>query len=195
MKMKKSLILLSIASMIALSACGNEASQNNPANNNQGVVEQGAGHAGMDHGDMNHSSSGEVPAGLKEAKTPAFPVGSQVIMNTDHMEGMKGATATIVGAYDTTVYAISYTPTTGGPKVTNHKWVIHEELKDAAAEPFKPGDQVVVQADHMKGMSGATATIDTAEQTTVYMLDYTPTTGGEVVKNHKWFVGSELSAK
>ncbi|NRS19318.1 DUF1541 domain-containing protein [Brevibacillus sp. HB1.2] len=37
--------------------------------------------------------------------------------------------------------------------------------------------------------------IDPAEQTTVYMLDYTPTTGGEVMKNHKWFVGSELSAK
>lgn len=190
MKKKLTLIVVSVASMIALTACGNDS-----PGNNQSATEQGAGHAGMNHGDINHSSSGEVPEGLKDAKSPAFPVGSQVTMNVDHMEGMKGATATIVGAYDTTVYEISYTPTTGGPKVTNHRWVIHEELKDAGAEPFSQGDQVVVQADHMKGMSGATVTIDMAEQTTVYMLDYTPTTGGEMVKNHKWFVGSELSAK
>lgn len=47
----------------------------------------------------------------------------------------------------------------------------------------------------MPGMKGATATIDSAEQTTVYMVDYTPTTGGEPVKNQKWVTGSELKAK
>ncbi len=42
-------------------------------------------------------------------------------------------------------------------------------------------------------MNGAKASIDSAEQTTVYMVDYTPTTGGEVVKNHKWVTESEIT--
>lgn len=32
------------------------------------------------------------------------------------MKGMNGAEATIVGAYDTTAYTVSYTPKTGGKK-------------------------------------------------------------------------------
>ncbi len=47
----------------------------------------------------------------------------------------------------------------------------------------------------MKGMDGATAEIDSGEPTTVYMIDYTPTSGGEKVTNHKWVTESELSAK
>ncbi|WP_253701620.1 DUF1541 domain-containing protein [Bacillus sp. FJAT-27445] len=31
----------------------------------------------------------------------------------------------------------------------------------------------------MKGIADATATIDSAEKTTVNMIDFTPTTGGE----------------
>jgi hypothetical protein len=42
-------------------------------------------------------------------------------------------------------------------------------------------------------MKGATAEIDSAEKTTVYMVDFTPTTGGEEVKNHQWVTESELS--
>jgi len=45
----------------------------------------------------------------------------------------------------------------------------------------------------MKGMEGATATIDSVEKTTVYMVDFTPVTGGEEVKDHKWVTESELS--
>ncbi|QYF85637.1 YdhK family protein [Brevibacterium sp. PAMC21349] len=142
---------------------------------------------------MDHSSSEEVPEGLKEAKNPTYEVGSQAILETDHMEGMKGAKATIVGAYDTTVYAISYTPTTGGERVENHKWVIQEEIKDARDEPLEHGTEVTVDAAHMKGMDGAKAKIDSAEATTVYVVDYIPTTGGEEVKNHKWVTESELS--
>jgi hypothetical protein len=144
---------------------------------------------------MNHSTSGQFPKGLREAKNPTFKVGSQAFIKADHMPGMKGAKATIVGAYDTTAYAVSYTPTTGGPKVTNHKWVIHEEIKDASNKPYQPGAEVMLEADHMPGMKGAMATIDSAEHTTVYMVDYTPTTGGQPVKNHKWVTESELSAK
>ncbi len=86
-------------------------------------------------------------------------------------------------------------PITGGDPVTNHKWVIQQELKDAGDQLYVSGTEVVLNADHMAGMKGATATVDTGEQTTVYMVDYTPTTGGEPVRNHKWVTGDELKAK
>ncbi|CAM5305087.1 hypothetical protein LSPH24S_07424 [Lysinibacillus sphaericus] len=66
---------------------------------------------------MNHSSSGEVPATLKTAENPKFPVGSKAILTDGHMSGMTGAEATIVGAYDTTAYIISFEPTTGGKTI------------------------------------------------------------------------------
>ncbi|WP_211750054.1 YdhK family protein [Paenibacillus sp. Marseille-Q4541] len=179
--MKKQLLFLSVAAFIVLGGCGNESS--------------GQPVSDMNHSEMNHSSSGEVPNGLKEANNPTYPVGSEAIIQSEHMEGMKGAKATIVGAYDTTAYAVSYTPTTGGEPVKNHKWVIHEEIKDVSNQTLKPGTEVTLEADHMPGMKDAIAVIDSAEDTTVYMVDYTPATGGEPVKNHKWVTESELSAK
>ncbi|MFY4776961.1 YdhK family protein [Metabacillus sp. RGM 3146] len=178
--MKRQLMFLGAAAVIALSGCGNEATH-----------KMGSDHQSMDH--SMHSSSGELPKGLKEAENPTFKVGSEAIMKADHMEGMKGAKATIAGAYSTTAYAVTYTPATGGEKVTNHKWVIQEEIKDAGDQPLKPGAEVMLEADHMKGMKGATAKIDSAEKTTVYMVDYTPSEGGGKVKNHKWVTESELS--
>lgn len=181
--MKKQIVILSVAMMLALSlsACGN----NTTVNTSQ--------HGNMDMGEMHHSGSGVVPTGLKETKKPTYKVGEQVTLQTDHMKGMDGAKATIVGAYDTTVYEVSYTPTTGGSEVKNHKWVIQEEIKEHKGESYKPGDQVILGTDHMEGMNGATATIDTTTQTTVYMVDYTPTIGGEIVKNHQWVTESELT--
>ena len=179
--MRKKLLIgiVTLFTAFTLTACGGE-------------KEEANSHEGMD---MNHSGSGEVPEGLKVAENPTFEVGSQAIIETDHMEGMDGAEATIVGAFDTTAYAISYTPTTGGERVSNHKWVIQEEIDDAGNEMLEPGTEVTVKADHMEGMDGATAEIDSSEQTTVYMVDYTPTNGGEKVTNHKWVTESELSAK
>lgn len=187
--MKKQLLFLGLAMIIVLSGCGNKTTnEENTDVNNETKQEN------MEM-EMNHSGSGEVPATLKVAENPTFKVGSEAIIETDHMKGMKGAVATIVGAYDTTAYAISYTPVTGGERVKNHKWVIQEEIKDADDKTLEPGTEVTVEADHMKGMQGAVATIDSAEKTTVYMIDYTPTTGGEKVTNHKWVTESELSAK
>ncbi|MFS0728408.1 YdhK family protein [Paenibacillus sp. 1P07SE] len=189
--MKKMLVLLSIVATLVLSACGNANNNvgNEPNNVNNGM--QNGGHNG--HADMDHSSSGEVPEGLQEASNPTFPVGSEAVITDAHMSGMKDAVATIVGAYDTTVYTVSYTPTTGGERVTDHKWVVHEEIKDAGSEPFKPGDEVILEADHMSGMEGATATIDSADQTEAYMVDFILTTTGEEVKNHKWVTEDELA--
>lgn len=193
---KFTLFMISLFTALVLAACSDGGNGNNHENMDHGNTNQEkTDNKEMNHSEMNHSSSGEIPKGLKEAKNPTYKVGSEVIIKSDHMEGMNGAEATVVGAYDTTVYTVSYTPTTGGKKVTNHKWVIHEELKDAAGQPYKQGDKVILMADHMKGMNGAPAIIDTAEKTTVYMVDYTPTTGGEKVTNHQWVTESELSAK
>lgn len=184
--MKKQFIMLIVGVLVlVLSACGNNTNQTNTASNSEH-----GGHAGM-----NHSSDGEIPDGLKEANDPTFKVGSQAVIVANHMDGMDGAIATIVGAFDTTVYTVSYTPTTGGEKVTNHKWVIHEEIKDASGTPYQPGETITLEADHIQGMDGVTAQIDSAEQTTVYMVDYMPTTGGDMVKNHKWVTESELKVE
>ncbi|CAM3572748.1 YdhK family protein [Marinicrinis lubricantis] len=182
--MKKQLILLFAAALILLSGCGN--------GNNENDANQTSEHS-EEHSEMNHSSTGEVPEQLEPANSPTFPIGSQAVIQANHMEGMNGATATITGAFDTTVYAVSYTPTTGGKRITNHKWIIHEEIQHAGDQPYEPGTDVVLNADHMEGMLGATAIIDSAEQTTVYMVDYTPTTDGEPVKNHKWVTERELN--
>lgn len=184
--MKKSIFFfLTMLLTVLLAACSTDGQEEAHTNMNHEGKEE------MEH--MNHSSSGELPNGIKEEKNPTFEVGSKAIMYTDHMEGMDGAEATIVGAFDTAVYAISYTPTTGGDQVENHKWIVHEEIQDANDKPYQSGDQVVVEADHMEGMKGVEASIDSAQQTTVYMVDYT-STQGEQVKNHKWVTESELSA-
>jgi hypothetical protein len=177
------IVLVSFITALALTACatnGEETSQREETSHG-------------DHSNMEHSGTGEVPEGLKVEENPTYEVGSMAIIKEGHMEGMKGAEATIVGAYDTVAYAISYDPTNGGERVENHKWVIHEEILDAGAEPLTPGTEVNVEADHMEGMEGATATIDSAEETTVYMINFTSTDGGEEVKNHKWVTESELS--
>jgi len=196
-RMKMSIILSLFAALfLVLGACSNakdENKENTESTENTEGTENTENMEGMDHSNMNHSSSGEVPEGLKVAKNSTYEVGSQAIIESNHMAGMKGAKATVVGAYDTTVYTVSYTPTTGGKRVENHKWAIHEELKDAGEAPLEPGTEVTINANHMEGMDGATAEIDSAEKTTVYMVNFTPTTGGEEVKNHKWVTESELS--
>ena len=163
-------------------------------NQNSNVDNLNTDYKTMKTGDKN-SGSVEVPKGLKEAKNPAYKVGSQVVVKADHIKGMYGAKATVVGAYDTTAYSVTYIPTTGGPIVKNHKWVIQEEIKNSGTKTLKPGTEVTLEANHKEGMMGAKGTIDSAEHTTVYMIDYFPTTGGPMVKNHKWVIESELSAK
>lgn len=198
--MHKKFLLLSISILTALvlSACAGNKDEN-ATSKDTGTEEANhmSNHSteteGMDHTNMNHSSSGELPEGLQVAKNPKFPVGSKAIIQANHMPGMNDAEATIVGAYDTTIYTVNYSPTSGGTTVNHHKWVIHEEIQDAGEPPLEKGTQVKLNADHMKGMMGALATIDSAEKTTVYMVDYTFTTG-EKIKNHKWVTESELTA-
>lgn len=146
-------------------------------------------------GEMMHDDSGEIPEGLLVAENPTYQVGDIVTINSDHMAGMQGAEGTVVGAFDTTVYEVSFNPTNGDPRVTNHKWVIKEEIAEAkdVEEPLEPGTEVTLDASHMEGMKGALATIESAEATTIYMVDFKPTTGEEMVRNHKWVTEDELS--
>jgi hypothetical protein len=100
-----------------------------------------------------------------------------------------------VGAYNTTAYVGSYTSITTGQKVEDHKWVIQEEIENVEDKIYEPGAEVVLEANHMEGMKDAEATIVSSEKTTVYMVNYTPTYGGEEQKYHKWVTESELSPK
>ncbi|UZD61565.1 YdhK family protein [Brevibacterium sp. JSBI002] len=161
----------------------------------------GADHEDTDSSESGHESGGhkghaadggDPPEGIKKAADPKFDVGDTVVLSADHMPGMKGAEATVSGAFDTTTYSISYTPTDGGDPVKDHKWVVHEELKDPGKAPLKKGDKATVNADHMPGMKGAETTIDSATDETVYMVDIK--TDEMEMKNHKWMTESELKA-
>lgn len=192
--------IFSVSAATLLAACSTgtgsqESVAVSEASSMESMMEESSVNSMEDMEGMVHDDSGEIPDGLKEAKNPTYNVGDTATITTGHTEGMEGAEATIVGAFDTTAYEVSYDPTNGGPREENHKWVIHEEIADAGEQPFEPGDEVILEANHMEGMDGATATIDDAKNTTVYMIDYQPTTGREEVKNHKWVTDSELSAE
>ncbi|MCG7308024.1 MULTISPECIES: YdhK family protein [Brachybacterium] len=166
-------------------------SQMNEHSEGEGVSNDDSTHTdgGMD-GHDHPADGGAPPAGIQEAADPTYPVGTTVRLSADHMPGMDGAEATISGAFTTTTYSVSYTPTDGGQPVADHKWVVHEELESPGEAPLADGTEVVLEAEHMTGMQGATATIDHSTQETVYMVDIP---GGEMpMTNHKWVVESEV---
>ena len=133
--------MISLTSAVILSACGENSSEDTSHHESTETVQK---ESGMDenHAHMHHSSDGEIPEGLKVASNPKFPIGSTAIMKADHMEGMNGEEATIVGAFDTTVYAVSYIPTNGGEQVKNHKWVIYEEVQSENKGPLQQNSEV-----------------------------------------------------
>lgn len=186
---------VSVLAAITLSACGDEEAERSPADSGAEVeVDDGIEDDGFEdgHPGMDHSSTGEIPFGLQIENEPAFELGSLATLEADHMPGMDGAEATIVGAYDTVAYSVTYTPSTGGEPVEDHKWIVHEELENPDAAPLSVGDEVVVTAGHMEGMEGAEAVIESVEDTTVYMVDFISMDGQEVF-NHQWVIESELS--
>lgn len=197
--------LLTISSIALLSACSPESSgtintDQDPDTSQRNMMDDENGYGGMmdeegGHDGMMHDESGDIPKGLEPAENPTYELGESVVLEHGHMPGMEGAEAEIAGAFDTTAYEFSFDPENGGEREENHRWVIQEEIAETSEEPFEPGTEVTLEANHMEGMEGATATIDDAVTTTVYMVDYQPTDGGEVVHNHKWFTEEELSKK
>lgn len=156
------------------------------------TTSQHEGHgSSSDSGGMEHPmDGGPAPEGIETAASPTYPVGTEVTLTADHMEGMDGANATIAGAYDTYTYAVDFTPTTGGEPVKDHKWVVQQEIKDAGTKRLPDGTEVTLEAEHMEGMKGAKATIAFSTDQTVYMVDYEA--GGMKMTNHKWVVESEI---
>lgn len=149
-------------------------------------------------GEMVHDDEGRLPGNIKIEREPTYKVGDDVQINATHMPGMEGAQGTVVAAFDTTAYEISYTPTDDSEPVENHRWIVQEEIAEAADQedvdaPFEVGDEVTVEAYHMPGMEGAMATIDAVNETTVYLVDYIDTESGEEVINHKWVTEDELA--
>lgn len=123
-------LVLSACAGNAETARDDNAESENELNDNMDKNEEESDYMeeGMDHSGMNHSSSGEVPENLAVTENPTYSVGSQAVMHANHMKGMDVAMANITGAFETTVYAVSYTPTTGGDPVEDHKWVTETEL-------------------------------------------------------------------
>lgn len=134
-----------------------------------------------------------LPTNLKAAENPKYPVGTAITLEATHMSGMKGAQGTVAAVYDTKVYEVTYQPTNGGQKVTGHKWLTKDDFKDM--KDHKKGDKVTLESDHMTNMKGAKATITKVEDGPAYAVNYQPTTGGNMVMNHKYLVESEIQAR
>lgn len=207
--MKRTITLpgLTLAAALALTACGGTdageeetpsvpgttatATSSQSADEASGAHGGHEGHEGMGGAEHQHNpNGGPPPEGIVEASDPTYPVSSSVTLTADHMPGMRGSEATITGAFDTTAYSVTYTPTDGGEPVVDHKWVVQEELQDPGEPPLADGTEVVLTADHMAGMKGAEATIESSTDETVYMVDVE--TDGMKMTNHKWVVESEV---
>lgn len=193
--MKKSTPLTTIAAVAAasaltLSGCasseGGEDAQDSQHEN------QSESASGEDHGDSHEHAAdgGQPPKGIDKASDPTYAVGDEVTLTADHMPGMEGAKARTSGAFETTTYSVSYTPTDGDDPVKDHKWVVHEELESPGKAPLKDGTKVTLNADHMPGMKGTEATIDSSTDDTVYMVDLDM--GDMTMTNHKWVVEDEV---
>nr|WP_232337120.1 YdhK family protein [Lysinibacillus timonensis] len=179
----------------------NETNNTNGTNDTNSIIESNETNENIENstGNMNtdvESSNSallprEIPEGIKEAENPKYNIGDLVTINAEHEVGMQGAQGAILGAYDTIVYSVSYNPTDGSQPEENHKWIVQEELQRMGDEKIlAPGTEVILEADYEPGMFGAEGEIDTAEKTTVYMVEYMLKTG---VQKQKWLKESELS--
>src|SRR5699024_8184624 len=180
----KELSFIIVASGLVLSACYHDNEKEKQESKDQQQEEHRA-----------HKSESKAPNGIKTTDDGKFKKGDEVTITAGHMPGMKNAEATVKGAYETYAYVVSYTPTNGDEKVSNHKWVVNEEVADATENGFKKGDTVKLEADHMPGMKGAEAKIDDVNKTTVYVVDYRSTENDKMVKNHKWMTSNELKSR
>ena len=179
--------VVAIATALSLAGCasGQGGAASSGSSTSPSASASQGGHGNMDH----PMDGGAVPEGMVKAADPKYPVGSEVTLTAGHMHGMKGAKATIVGAYKTYTYAVNYTPA-GGEPVRDHKWVVQEEIENAGSKRLADGTEVVLLADHMEGMKGAKATIASSTDETVYVVNYTA--DGMTMTNHKWVVESEI---
>lgn len=145
------------------------------------------------HENMDHSMVSPT-ASFTSAKNPLYPVDAEVILAADHMPGMNVAIARISGAFDTTLYSITYTRSDTGEVIKDHKWVIHEEIAGYGVLPYNVGDTVTLLPGHISGMGGEGVQAQVTEVVpgVAYMVDFTPTYGSDPVVNHQWVSEAEL---
>lgn len=132
---------------------------------------------------------------LVKSENALYPVGTEVVIETDHMSGMMEARGIVSGAFDTTLYAVNYTDA-DGMAVDNHRWVISEEIEGSVGKTFQVGDTVTLGQGHMGSMGGAgqSAVITQVVEGPAYMVDYDPTDGSARVVNHQWVAEFELAS-
>lgn len=185
---KRTLTGLALSAMLTgalVTGCSQAEEAAEQTTHDHSTMENNANH------DMEHPmDGGPAPEGITDATDPKFPVGTDVRLTADHMEGMDGAKATIVGAFNTYTYSVNYDPTDGSARVEDHRWVVQEELENAGDQRLADGTPVTILADHMAGMKGAKGDIAYSTDETVYMVDYQA--DGMTMKNHKWVVESEI---
>lgn len=196
-----------LSTVFLLGACSNnestqEGQSSSTASTEMSEMQDSSGHmqdssGHMAHGDMEmeHNRHEEEPENMQEAENPEFPVGDNVKVTDAHMEMMDGVTATISGAYDTTLYQVTFTPEDSDEAIEDHKWVVKEEMSsDDDSDDYEKGDEVTLNADHMSGMQGQTAEITGIHDGPAYMINFEPNDGSEEFVNHKWVTEDELTS-
>src|SRR5699024_10953758 len=140
--------------------------------------------------EMEHNRHETEPENMTDAQDPKYAVGDQVKVVDAHMDLMKGVTATIKGAYDTTLYQVTFTPKNSDMTMKEHKLVVSEEIK--GEDDYQKGDEVTLTADHMEGMQGQKAEITGIHEGPAYMIDFKPADDSEKFVNHKWVSEDEI---
>src|SRR5699024_148326 len=158
--MIKKLFFMILGSLLILSACSNNDEKDKDTNDQKSESH------------MKHNDESKVPEDMKSTNEGEFKVGDKVTITAGHMPGMKGAEATVKGAYKTYAYVVSYKHTNVNKKVNNQKYILKEEIKDARNDGCSYGDTVRLDASHLSGMKGATSSIYRVKWTTVYVVDY-----------------------
>ena len=121
MKRTIALAAFALTSSLALAAGTDDAASDAPETTTTTTSEtatQSSEETGMNdqmgaEGHDHPADGGQPPAGIAAEENPTYPVDTEVVLTADHMPGMEGAEATIAGAFDTTTYSVSYTPTDG----------------------------------------------------------------------------------
>lgn len=199
MKLKSLSFITLLSTVFLLGACSNnedttEGQNSSTASTEMSEMQDSSDH--MDHGDMEmeHNRHEEEPEDMQEAQDPKYPVGEDATVTDAHMEMMDGVTATISGAYDTTLYQVTFTPENSDEAIEDHKWVVKEEISsDDDSNDYEKGDEVTLTADHMEGMQGQNAEITGIHEGPAYMINFEPNDGSKEFVNHKWVTEDELS--
>ncbi|AXY25491.1 hypothetical protein CL176_05470 [Suicoccus acidiformans] len=182
---------INFQSTATIYAESNEASQaSHEADSGHHGEGHGHGHA-HHHGDMEHNRNETKPINMTEVENPKYPVGSKVIITDAHMDIMQDVEAEVSGAYDTTLYTVTYDD--GSMVMADHKWVVQEEI-ESANDSYEIGDAVILKAQHMEGMEGQEAVITGKFRGPAYMVNFEPNDGSEPFTNHKWVSEIEITA-